>query len=62
MLPHLTTVRTSPPVGALGPQHPPNALSLVLEQMALINTRLDAHATETTALRHRDALRDAPLV
>jgi hypothetical protein len=41
---------------------PPDALSLVLEQMALINARQDAHARETTALRHRDTLRDAPRV
>jgi hypothetical protein len=41
---------------------PPDALSLVLEQMAIINARLDAHATATAAPRQLDALRDAPLV
>jgi hypothetical protein len=56
-------VRTNPPVTTLGTPHPPpDAHSLVLEEMALINVRLDAHATETATLRHRDALRDAPTV
>jgi hypothetical protein len=30
----------------------------MLKQMALINTRLDAQATETAALRHRDTPRE----
>jgi hypothetical protein len=54
----LTTVKINPLAGAL--KTTPDALSLVLEQMALINARLDAHATKITALRHRDAMRDAP--
>jgi hypothetical protein len=32
----------------------------VLEQMALINARLDTHASDTTAERRRDAQRDIP--
>jgi hypothetical protein len=38
----------------------PNALALVLEQMALINARLDAQASNVDAHRHRDAQRDTP--
>jgi hypothetical protein len=41
---------------------PLDALSLILEHMAMINARMDAHATKTAALRHRDVMRDAPLV
>jgi hypothetical protein len=43
---------------SLDPSH--DALALVLLQMALINARLDAHATGDDAQRHRDAQRDTP--
>jgi hypothetical protein len=41
---------------------PSDALSLVQEQMAFITARLDAQATQTAALRHRDALCDTHMV
>jgi hypothetical protein len=33
---------------------------LVLEEMALINARFDAHASDAVAQRQRDAQRDTP--
>jgi hypothetical protein len=36
-----------------------DTLALVLEQMALINSRLDAKTADTDAHRRRDAQRDA---
>jgi hypothetical protein len=39
---------------------PLHAIALVLEQMALVNARMDAHSTAITAHRQRDAKRDTP--
>jgi hypothetical protein len=51
-----------PPTKALGttPHPPPDAIALVLEQMALINARMDVEATEIVAQRQGDAQRDNP--
>jgi hypothetical protein len=56
------TVKTNPPVGKTYNSTPPDALSLVLEQMALISARRDAQVTKTAPMRQRDTLRDAPYV
>jgi hypothetical protein len=39
---------------------PLDAMALVLEQMALINSRMDAQAATIAAHRHREAQRDTP--
>jgi hypothetical protein len=42
------------------PFTPPDAVALVMEQMALINARVDAQAIETAAQPQCDAQRDTP--
>jgi hypothetical protein len=40
------------------PSPPPDAIVMVLEQMAFINVRFDERAAHAVAQRHRDAKRD----